>query len=287
MKRILVPCDFTKPALQAYKFATDLAAVSNGEVFVLKVISVPVMYESTFGIQPYLFNPSIVSDLEEKAEKNFKKLSTIFPTGNLPVNFMIDQGSVIQEINTFINSKNIDLVVMGTHGASGLKEVFIGSNTEKIVRSSTVPVIAIRKAPEISDIKNIVYPCALDLKHDQLIEKIKELQNIFGATVHLLFINTPENFRRDNEVRVTLEAYAQASGIKNYTINIHNDLNERDGIISFTNEINANLIVMATHGRKGLLHLFAGSIAEDVVNHVTCPIWTFAVRKEQAETVLA
>ena len=64
-----------------------------------------------------------------------------------------------------------------------------------------------------------------------------------------------------------------------YTIDIYNDKVEEDGIIFFAQDIGANLIALATHGRSGLLHLLSGSIAEDIVNHAKRPVWTFRLKK--------
>ena len=66
--------------------------------------------------------------------------------------------------------------------------------------------------------------------------------------------------------------------MKNYTINIYSDKVEEDGIIFYAQDINADLIALATHGRSGLLHLLSGSIAEDVVNHAKRPVWTFRLQ---------
>jgi hypothetical protein len=64
----------------------------------------------------------------------------------------------------------------------------------------------------------------------------------------------------------------------NCTTNIYNDLFEESGIVNFAHEVNADILVMGTHGRKGLSHIFAGSVTEDVVNHIDIPIWTLIVK---------
>lgn len=278
MRRILVPCDFSTPAQQAYKFALDLAAKSEGEVYVLKVIELPMLYETTFGIQPYVFDPKLLTDLEEDAQAKFAKMKKQYPA-KVPVNFQALQGPVTPTIRESIESDNIDTIVMGTHGSSGLEEFFIGSNTERIVRTSPVPVFAVRDACDIASIKSIVFPTVPDLEQFNLVMKVKELQSFFDATVHLLFINTPSNFVRDSDARTALEEFAAFFKLTNYTVNVHSDTSEPNGIISFVKSIQADMIAMGTHGHRGLAHLLAGSIAEDVVNHAaTCPIWTYSLK---------
>jgi hypothetical protein len=104
--------------------------------------------------------------------------------------------------------------------------------------------------------------------------------DIDGAVVHLVRINTPGLFLSDVIAREKLTSFANAMKIKNYTINIYNDQDEEDGILRFASGINADLIALATHGRKGLSHLLNGSIAEDVVNHSRRPVMTYVIGKK-------
>jgi nucleotide-binding universal stress UspA family protein len=172
------------------------------------------------------------------------------------------------------------LVVMGTHGASGWKEFVVGSNTEKIVRSSPVPVIALRKAMTKRSIRHIVLPTTLELDQTAFMNQVKDLQEFFRAKIHVLFLNTPANFVRDADSIASLKDFARYYKLRNFTLNVRSEHQESDGIIHFAKEIKANMIAMGTHGRKGLSHLMTGSIAEDVVNHLQLPIWTSQLRRE-------
>ncbi len=75
-----------------------------------------------------------------------------------------------------------------------------------------------------------------------------------------------------------MEAFAKKLQLKNYTINVFNDLTEEEGIVYFADSINADLIAMATHGRTGFAHVLAGSIAEEVVSHSKRPVLTFVIK---------
>lgn len=278
MKRILVPCDFSVTARSAYTFALDIARKTDAEVFVLKAIDFPFMYENSLAGTPYLFDPrELMKQLEEEARDSFGKMKAAH-TLQHDVSFEVVQGPVSPTIRDFITSHDIDLVVMGTKGASGLSEFLIGSNTEKVVRTSPVPVLAVRKAVNLSSIRNIVFPTALDLDQPHVITKLKELQSFFNARIHILMINTPHNLRRTGNEIELMENYARRIGLENFTLNVREDLYEQGGIIDFVRETGADMIAMGTHGRRGLAHLFFGSIAEDVVNHVDVPIWTYSIR---------
>ena len=278
MKKILVPCDFSESAIQAYEFAMNLAAQSNAEVFVLKVIDLPFIYETSLGTTPEYFDPGIFKDLEEDAKKKFEELKSKHPQKEM-VTFTAIRGAVTFTINQFAQDHQIDLIVMGTTGACGLKEYWIGSNTEKVVRFSHAPVLAVRKSFDVSEIKNIVFPTTLHLDQNDLVSQIKDLQLFFSAKLHLLLVNTPNNMLRTKDEIDLMEEFAKHYKLSNYTLSTRNDFNEHDGIINFAHEIKADMIAMGTHGRKGLAHLFMGSVTEDLVNHVDCPIWSYLVKK--------
>jgi nucleotide-binding universal stress UspA family protein len=276
MKKILVPCDFSDPAVQAFKTAVEIAGKSEGEVVLLNVIELPVMHESV--LMPTLsFEEAFIKDMKAHAEKNFKKMIDKWAKDGPQVSSFIEFGGTTPTIRDFVKDHDIDLIVMGTSGASGVKEFFIGSNTEKIVRTAGVPVMSVKKYAKLSSIKNIVFPTTVEMDQEDITAHVKELQNFFKATLHILFVNTPSSFKRDLEIRTQMKAYAKRFMFKDYTLNVWNDYSEEEGLKNFVMETKADMVAMATHGRRGLNHLMSGSIAEDAVNHIDCIIWTYKI----------
>jgi nucleotide-binding universal stress UspA family protein len=280
MKRLLVPCDFSSQSGEALQFAIHLAAKVSGDVVVLHVINLPILFDPTFGGGlPMVHDPAIYAGLEHEAKQEFKKLLKDIDDQSVNIDFMVMEGEVISTIENTIEQNKIDLVVMGTAGATGLRETFIGSNTEKVVRHSSVPVLTIRTAPALNSIKKILLPTELALNQTEFINQVQELQQLFNATVHILLINTPTHFRTDLEAQEALEEFAKYYKLNDYITHFRNDHTEEDGILAFAHEAKIDLIVMGTHARKGVAHLFNGSITEDVVNHSHCPIWTSSIKK--------
>ena len=278
MKKILVPCDFSDTAIHAFKLAVEIAAKSKAEVMVLHAIEFMPAYETAFVAQPYAFDSSGAEEMQHEAEKNFEVMMAKCGDASLPIKFVTEHGSVTNTIRKFIDTQEADLVVMGTHGANGLKEFLIGSNTEKIVRYSHVPVLALKSPTSISSIQNIVFPTLPDLHQVNFVLKLKQLQQFLNAKLHILYVNTPIHLTPEKDIRRALEDYATHYQLSNYTLNMINGATEESGIINFTREINADMIAMATHSRKAFAHFISGSIAEDVVNHVDCPIWTYTLK---------
>ena len=282
MKRILVPCDFEAPAQEAFKFAQSLAALSEGEIFVLNVLDLPVVSESALGIPQYAFSPELLKDLKAEAHKNFTKLMEHNPAAP-PVTFACIQGSVRLTIREYITTQHIDLVIMGTHGSKGWEEFFIGSNTEKIVRTSPVPVFAIRKAVDVRQIRNIVFPSTLELNQHEMMDKVKQLQKLLHAKLHILLVDTPSQIGRDREEMDAFEEFVNHYKLTDYTENVRTDAYEQDGILNFAQEVRADMIAMGTHSRRGLAHLFSGSITEEVLHHSNYLLWTCSLKKSKQE----
>jgi nucleotide-binding universal stress UspA family protein len=280
MKNILIPCDFSQPAIHAFRVAVDIAGRSHGKIHLIHVVELPVLHDTV--LMPVLsFEEAMLKEMTEKADEQFKKLTAKYAAG-VEVSPAVVYGAMAAMILEYIREHAIDLVVMGTHGASGLKEVLIGSNTEKIVRHSPVPVLAIRSYVNIESVKNIVFPNALDTENQEsLVGRVKALQHFFNATLHILWVNTPINFTRDTTTYKRLHAFTKRFMLTNSTVNVFNDPYEESGIIEFAHFIKADMIAMGTRGRKGLAHLLTGSVAEDVVNHMDLPIWTCTVRQEE------
>jgi nucleotide-binding universal stress UspA family protein len=174
-------------------------------------------------------------------------------------------------------AQNIDLIVMGSHGANGFQEMFIGSNTEKVVRNSEVPVLVIkREEPEFRADK-FVFASDFSEEAKKPFARALSFAQGFGSKLHLVNINTPNNFKSTKVAEETMENFLQGTDTTNITTHIYNDVNVEKGILHFAKDLNADIIGMSTHGRKGLAHFFNGSISEDLVNHAKRPVITFKI----------
>lgn len=278
MKKLLVPCDFSAPSMHAFQFALDAAQTANGTVHLLHVMELPVLHDSV--LMPVLtFEEDLMRELKTKAENEFKVVKKKYNTQSVNVVTEVQFGRIGDTIRRYTHEHKIDTIIMGSHGATGAREFFIGSNAEKIVRHADVPVLVVKdlfKGP----IKNIVFPNTLETENQEdLVQKVKTLQNFFKAHLHIVWINTPLNFTSDNETRARLDKFVNRYQFKDFTINIYNHVNPEDGILEFAKSIDAGLIAMGTHGRKGLAHVMRGSLTESIVNHTNKLVWSYIIKE--------
>jgi nucleotide-binding universal stress UspA family protein len=286
MKKILVPTDFSKPALIAIDVAADIARKANAELILLHIVEEATA--GSFNIEGEVSSRSedwedkiFTMRLIEKGKKQLAKAVEDLKASGVKVRSELKIGAPFHGMRSIITEKKVDLVVMGTAGQTKLEESIIGSNTEKVVRHSDCPVLTVHRKPGTSDFKNIVYATSLSKDEEVFSRVIRKTQQIYDSTVHLVRINTPGNFQRDAVVKKAMADFAKKLQLKNFTINVFNDLTEEEGIIYFAESINADLIAMATHGRTGFAHVLAGSIAEDVVSHSKRPVLTFVTKNRK------
>jgi nucleotide-binding universal stress UspA family protein len=199
----------------------------------------------------------------------------------IKVTAVIKQFKVFKDINTLVDEHNIDLIVMGSHGTSGIKEVIIGSNAEKVVRYAEIPVLIVKHSPILVDFESAIF--ASDFSQDtvEAYLKAKEIFKKLESEMHLLYVNTPNNgFKSTTEIDQLVTKFlklADGNLENHYKVVVVADYSVEKGILNFANTVGADLVAVATNGRRGLAHFFEGSISEDIANHSTLPVMTFKI----------
>jgi nucleotide-binding universal stress UspA family protein len=277
MERILVPCDFSDPAISAFRLAVELADKSGADIHVLNVVELPIMHDDVLTPMPS-FDETLLRELSERSEKKFADLKEEFADKALNIKTKIEFGPIVPTILDYLADNGVNLVVMGTKGVTGLEEVLIGSNAEKLVRNASCPVIAVKRRVSLDELRHIVFPNSMEEGQEDLILHVKALQHILDATLHIVWVDTSTKREDHQLIKQQLDDFAKRFMLKDYTVNVFKANNKETGIIKFTHWINATMIAMGTHARKGLSHFFKGSITEGVVNHVHCPIWTYVIK---------
>ena len=274
MKKILVPTDFSNSAEQALKVAAQIAKKNNGEIVLIHMLELPTSgndaVSSSHDIpELMLFKNAALNKLDDIMNAPYLK--------DLKVSKVIQFEMAFDGILSSGKAHNVDLIVMGSHGASGFQEMFIGSNTEKVVRNSDVPVLVIKKEDNNFNANNFVFASDFSDEIKKPFEKVVKFANDFDSHLHLVMINTPNSFKSTHVAQEIMNDFTAGFNINNYSTHIYNDVNVEKGILHFAKSIKADLIGMSTHGRKGLSHFFNGSISEDLVNHAKRAVITFKI----------
>ncbi len=276
MKNILVPIDFSDYANNALYIAANIAKTQDAEIHLLHTLGISnsILPQEEDQMNTALYIKHAENKLKEFiGEKTFLK--------SLKISFHIKKHLVYKEINATIKEVNADLVVMGSHGSDGMEEILIGSNTQKTVRYSEVPVMVVKSKMIGFEIRDAVFACDFQLENVRSYENAVNFFKLLNIRLNLVYINTPANFITTSNLNKTFSEFFRNVDADYKrpleSITIFNDLDIESGIMNYCKSIDADFIGIPTHGRKGISHIFNGSIGEDLVNHSALPVITFKI----------
>jgi len=274
MKKILVPVDFSNHAEYALKVAAQIAKKNDSELLLIHMLELPMSGNDAISRnhempELMLFKNMAIQKLENLMQSDYLK--------GIKVTEIIQFEMAFDGIVRNATEHNADLIVMGSHGARGAQEMFIGSNTEKVVRHSDIPVLVIKKEEPNFKASSFVFASDYSEETKKSFEKVIAFADKFDSHIHLVNINTPNNFKSTAVSQKIMDDFTAEFKINKFSTHIYNDINVEKGILHFAKNIGADVIGMCTHGRKGISHFFNGSISEDLVNHAKRPVITFKI----------
>ncbi len=276
MKNILVPIDFSVQAEYAAKVAAKIAKTTNAKIFLLHMLELPTGIIDPSSHSTSSNTPTSLLFLK-RAYKKFEEFKRSSFLRDIQMEESVLFHKAYDGIIEESKKHEIDLIVMGSKGTSGLEEMLVGSNTEKVVRNSNVPVLVIKNDVKDFKVENIVFASNFKFQNRVSFQKILNFAALFEAKLHLLKINTIHNFETTKESSDAIRNFINEFDLGDYTLNIYNDKSIEAGILNFSQVINTDVIVLNTHGRRGLAHLFSSSIGEGLSNHAQLPVATFKV----------
>ncbi len=284
MSKILVPTDFSEQAEYALSLAHQMAGRMNAEIVLIHIVDVPQGSQVSINVTGEVSGSRDMNDvffikLIEKTKQRFADIKERSEFSNIKITDKIQMGSPYRQIVEEAKNGDVDLIIMGTTGTSGWEEEIVGSNAEKVVRRAKCPVLTVSNKIDTDEIKDIAFVSDFKHEHSRLVDLVKEIRDILKAKLHLVKINTPSDFKNDKQNYAELKSYAKDNKFDEAELHVYNYENEEDGIISFSEEFNMNMIIMATEGRSGFSRLLEGSIAEDVVNYSKIPVLTYRTEK--------
>ena len=261
MKKILVPTDFSQCAQNALDAAIMLAKKFNASIHL-------------FSLVEDFQNQVLIKEVENNFELIKKTHSNIIMTSSFA------GGNLVEQIKKCTELEGIDFVVIGSHGNSGFSEVFIGSNTQKVVRSIHLPVLIIKGALKDINFKEIVFASNFNTSEQEPFLKFKELVSAFNPSIYLLGVKT--SFFFDAPITATkaaMEVFQKLAApfpCKKY---IFKDADIEGSIREFSETVGADLIAISNYNRQPLKRMLVGSKVEALINHSTLPVLSIDFEK--------
>ncbi len=274
MKHILVPTDFSLFSMNAVKCAADIARKSDAELHLLHVVNIP---SHEVGILPFQDAQNVAEGLFilNFIMEKFAALKRQKFLKGLTVHEILKFDDIFTAAQKCGSEIGVGLIVMGTHGTSGIiNQFFVGSNTDKMVRRSKIPVLTVRGEVSISDVKNIIFAADFDAGIPEAFTKIRTIVEALSAKLHLVRIVTRDDFYFSKPMLEIMDQFAKDQRIENYECHVFTAENVQEGINEFAEHIHADLIATVTHGRRGLARLLNGSITENLSIKSSIPVLT-------------
>lgn len=279
MQKILVPTNFTSLAGHAVDVAVAISKKTNAIIELLHISDVP--YDDTSYASNDVYHTAGINDLFtvkslDWANTQFDKIikSKLFSGVRfLPV---IKSGCIYDHLYESIVKEKADLIVMGTEESKSLfKGLLNSSYTEDVAMHAHSMVLTVKENQPPFNLFHVVFASDFTDYNPLFIHHIKALQKVYGFQLHLLYVHGLINrpYHKD-KVRQRLETFIEKFELTDFTFHVEENFNEYAAIISYAENIKADMIAICTHQHRGFWH-FMGGLSEDLIHFANVPVLTF------------
>ena len=261
MKKILFPTDFSKVANNAFEHALELAKIVKGELILLHTFELPIVDNQFFPENYQTLFDTIELSKFDRFKDELQALRAIAEErnlGHIKLSHRLMDGSLTYNIKECIKLDKIDFVVMGTSGATGWKEMFMGTNTGEVITSIGVPVLSVPLEAKFTKIETIGFTTRFREKDREALKQIIAIAKKTNAKVKCLYVNTKES---DN-TEATFDNWKDH--FKNEPVNffILPSDEVKETILEFITSQEIDILAMLTYKRSFFESLFSSSFTE-------------------------
>lgn len=279
MKTILFPTDFSDHATNAFEFAVKVAESLDATLLVLHTYRTPLDYH----IPSYMVEKmaedehKTIMRILEKTISNFYKQNPEAKT-KFEMKPLAVQGFTSEVILESAKAHDVDLIVMGTKGATGLEKIFLGSMTARVIEEAECPVLAIPLGAKYGGFKQLIYASDFSPHDFESIQQLQDFANRFDSKIHCIHVSDDENYfiddvsfdlMRDNYFR----EHPNAEEKVDFHVLLGTSL--EDGLSDAITTYNASLIAMTTRKESFFERLFSGSDTKNMAYESKIPILAF------------
>lgn len=272
MKTILVPTDFSKCSYNAARYATAIAKATKAKIILLHVYQNPLM------IRDLLLEEQLENAPQMEALKRLKKITRFElvindDTPDLEIKYEATEGLTVDEILFSALTHDVEMIVMGTQGASNLKEIIMGSNTANVIAKSTVPVLAVPQSAKYLGLNKIVFATDFhEVKNNSSLDSLLEITLLFDSEI--LIYSVLKNESDMPTAEQTSEYFNLDKLFERIPHSIHTEVSDDipEAINTFSKSNYADLLVTIPQKHNFLELLFNKSITRNLVFHTQLPL---------------
>ncbi len=267
MKTIIHPTDFSAVADNALAFANAIAGSTQARIILLHAYHVPVLAPMAGGYAQTAPNEEAERELLEKLQQTCQKLSRNYP--HIHYEAKLINGMLVDVLPAYAKEIGADLIVMGTEGASGLKQVLLGTRSAEVLSEAKCPVLIIPAEAHFRGIEQIVFATDLQDEPAADVYSVVELARTFQAEISFLYVpvNGTDEFSDEDWKRFYEKmAYGKIS------FHVQKGSRIEEAIQSFADKQSADLIVMINHRRHFWDELLIASQTRQMAYHTKTPL---------------
>ena len=273
MKTLVVPTDFSSVSVNALNYAVDMAQAINAGIVLLHVYNVPVAFtDGPVSPVTVVSVEEVKRTAEERLQEIKKNLVTV-TSGQIEIFTEARLGDIIDELGQLCKSVEPLAIVMGSHGATGVERMIMGSTTLTAIRHLKCPVIVIPPGTTYHGIKRIGLACDFDnIVQSTPVEYIKNIVREFGADLYVL--NVKDKNEESDVTESTMEtAYLDAvlEEIRPTYVQLTGK-DVVDGINGFAEHNNLDLVMVIPKKHRFIESLFHKSQSRELITHSHIPI---------------
>ena len=249
MKTILIPFDFSEYALAALQSAKKIAAKATVQLISVTVIPSQIDWD-LLPEKARKTYPDLQEELDETSARIPEYLKMMSFSKN-EIQVIVKIGVPAEQILRVIDAQQADLVVLGTYGKGFSEGKFIGSTLQNVLRNAPCPILAVKKTLDGNAFRKLAFASTFTGSSKQVFDSFIPFVKLFSASLHLVYVNTPEHFVNTNEAERAMAAFSK--GNEEVTLHSHvvNDTTTVAGIHSFCMAKGIAIVALVSVSRKG------------------------------------
>ena len=277
MKKILVPIDFTENSDISFDFAVQIAKKHECEIILLHVIYFPYTTNLSFEMAGAKGKELMLDSLKEEARERLNEVVEEQGLSDLNVKYEVREGGILEEIISFVEGKNIDLMILGIEPSLELSDHLFGALSDRIIHGIDCPVLVLKEKTALSSIKLVAVANDLAGKPAVLSKQVQMIKDVFNAKINIIKVNTPQDFTSEVVFDQRLLEYQKERPLADCAYKIFSHYNVAEGVLHVAGKLAANMVVIGGKRKFFLRRLVMGEdLAEEVIDHSNLPVWVFS-----------
>ncbi len=277
MSTILLPTDFSKTAENAFIYALELAKHTQFSITVLNVYHLPKI-RGRANLPRTL--ETAYEEMRKEAIQSFEENKPVYwqiaaqQNGSaIPLKFVLEEGETVETITKMAKSTEAAYIVMGTEGARGLKELFVGSYTAEVVEHANCPVLAVPEVAKFDgNLDKIAFTTSYKADEYLALEQVLKFAAFFNAKVYCINVDVAHTdfvINRMNKLKAAFQHHP------NLQFEVLDGISMEETVANYLEENQMDVLAMLTHRRSFFIELFNYSQTKKMVYHSKTPVLAF------------